>query len=508
MSVDNSKQVSVVGFGVPLIDYTAPTQAELDEGAKRIADAIKAVRSGRAYPSALPNLSAEEWQDTVKNSNDALGQAKATLEEIHKFIENCNPGAKVSLTEDGAKEVAEWFATLRSAAIHINRATTILNQDREKKLPLLLVRSIGGTMTNKFHVLQSAMGDGVKTHLIGAEGKNSDDQNTENREFLNEALGEKQSNIALHTVPNIDLGHVPVSYIIAHEGADRVILKAPIRALATQADQHAGDLADLIRPCTPNVIFIEGSDISTNKFGEQAFDAMWEKVKHSNAEIVFSPPTETSLVTYQSLKGDDNAKAFANHNRMNAIISHPKTGLITCNETEAVAMFLGKVLDNKKPHPLKENEDVKKAIKLIQDRLIYKKKGMPDQSVDPVAIVTLGAEGAYIITPDRAIFKQADEDVKVVNTLGAGDSFAAAAFVKYHALKQQLQQDYRSAFSPGELHDILAAGRAMAKAVIGQKGAQLPKETIAEIAHGPAQQHTNGSLAETIPTTVALERAA
>jgi fructokinase len=98
------------------------------------------------------------------------------------------------------------------------------------------------------------------------------------------------------------------------------------------------------------------------------------------------------------------------------------------------------------------------------------------------AVVTLGAEGAYLLAPDGVAYRQTARPVTVVDTVGAGDAFTAAFLAALHNLGA-LGDDPRrrlAAVTPQQWVAVLDHAGAVAAFTCGRRGADPP--TLAELA--------------------------
>jgi fructokinase len=100
------------------------------------------------------------------------------------------------------------------------------------------------------------------------------------------------------------------------------------------------------------------------------------------------------------------------------------------------------------------------------------------------AVVTLGAQGAYLLAPDGSAFQQTARPVNVVDTVGAGDSFTGgllAALARLGALGER-PGDRLAALTPRQWLDVLDHAGTVAGLTCGRRGADPP--TLAEVIDG------------------------
>jgi fructokinase len=97
------------------------------------------------------------------------------------------------------------------------------------------------------------------------------------------------------------------------------------------------------------------------------------------------------------------------------------------------------------------------------------------------AVVTLGSDGAYLLAPDGVAYRSTARPVTVVDTVGAGDAFAAgllAALARLDALGSN-PVDRLAAVTMQQWHGVLDFANTVAAVTCTRRGADPP--TLAEV---------------------------
>ena len=461
----------IAGLGVPLIDFITPQPEELDA-----AEATLAQLHDYITHTPLRYEDAKEKETIAKAATDGpqhIREAREALAAFHHFWQeeqHFDEGVtKKTLTPEDAERVAAWFETVLVAARDVNAAALFMGEPQKQ----LLVRHMGGTMYNKFHAIGAAMGDRVSTHMLGALG---DEDESGNRKRMVDNL--KASNLDFQELNDISLGNMGVSYIIPHKG-DRIVLKAPIKALSANLGTHQDEIAQFVTnpDKAADMYFIEGSDYASGKFGAESFVTFAEAAMPTGKPIVFSAPTDTGLVL-----GDSPAVRDARR-QMDRLINHHATTLLTMNEEEAVAMFCNAKFEKQEGVKPQDHPQIKAALEEMTARLKAKAEVLKPNETEPLAFVSAGSTGGFFVTQRGAQFVPC-EKAKPLSTIGAGDAFASGVFVEYIKRRDALLESGKQEFSDADLTAITVKGQALGRECIAHKGAQPPQVAITTAFHG------------------------
>ncbi len=263
----------------------------------------------------------------------------------------------------------------------------------------------GGTEYNKAYYLKNILGNGTEVKFFGRVGNDTEGQKI-------------KEDMELAGINFVDDGqNIPVTrrnFIFTIKGeTDRTIAKYPY----TAPDYFSDPVKTVSKLSEGGVFLLESSLI---KFmGVDGFKEFVTQLKEKGKAIAFAPPTDKSFYwdhkENRLIKANFSAFKFAAMN----------SAVITMNETEAME-FYTKGKFNGEVDGL-DDKNLNKVLKLVSRSMRGEK--------DRLVLITAGSAGMIAVGKDH---KGQDILVKIqgmkvdkediVNTVGAGDS-AAAAFI-------------------------------------------------------------------------------
>jgi sugar/nucleoside kinase (ribokinase family) len=273
----------------------------------------------------------------------------------------------------------------------------------EMKRAGMLTVEPGGSSANVLVTLSKLLGeDRVKTKYLGIAG---DDEYTDK---VKESF--EKSGVTLFPNPDTYNNNVPEpqsarSFVLLYDDGSRTIVTHPGNAKSILKPEHITD--DMVKDS--DVVFVQGS--AWQKFDEKFPDKLvtqrWDN-RHDQKELWLALPTHAKF-------GEENAGKFQ--------------WLVT-----SANLILGNIEELARMYKISPNnpEALKKLQKTFREHPVLKKNGFDKEQV---AFITLGKDGAAIVTKDEIEFVRS-RDIKkseIVNELGAGDTaFAgfAAGYVK------------------------------------------------------------------------------
>lgn len=259
----------------------------------------------------------------------------------------------------------------------------------------LVIRRAGGTGYRKLFYSKLILKDKIEAKLFGAAG--------------NDKTGrELRSMIAKNNISLVDssefLPHTREALLITRKHSkDRIAAKFPYKEAEFFHDEKK--LLEHTKGC--NHFYLESSLI---KFlGKDKFIDLCKKLSENKTKIIYAPPTDRSFfIDKNGLPLNDNIQAFR--------LAAKYADIITMNELEAIwyigdVNFNGRISGRDDPNLVKAISSIKKLLQKYDDKLV---------------LVTVGEYGMIGITKDFTTEKDARKVDMIINTVGAGDSSAAA----------------------------------------------------------------------------------
>jgi len=448
--------IKVGGVGIPNIDAYPPKLSLLTRG-------LEALRSmNAAHPSD------KLVQDIAK-----VEKAIESRSKLYDYLDEkggIKKGQKDDIDEDA-------YEDLKSLAVDFYDAANILNAlPKNRALPeKIKVKQLGGTITNKINAYKGGRGDNIKAFIIGVVGRD------EEGSFI---AGELLRRGITLLDNKIHCNATPFNYIITEdrEGkplGDRHILKGQsnaLKVLQENEEQILKAAAGFDR------LMIEGGEISNKKFGHDLFAKILNEVILNDLDLAYAPCTSSAAREEDPRNHAVLERAcFYKHNDMPTVF----------NVEELLDNYLPahvKAGMNKdyKPKNKKTDPYVATAMAYLKLELAQREKLMPITNNQPLAIVSDGKNGLFIMTSDPAqtLFVPAATGVKVVDTTGAGDNLTAGAFVKATQLAN-LHRNFnvgeKQKLSDNELVEIAHFAQKVAALAVEQYGACVDQDKIVRL---------------------------
>lgn len=227
---------------------------------------------------------------------------------------------------------------------------------------------------------------------------------------------------------------------------------------------------------------IEGGEISSKKFGTDLFSKILDLAIRKNIDLAYAPCTSIAARDEDLRNADILEKACGYvHNDMPTVF----------NIEELLSNYLPKdVRDGMAASDIhqdsKANLYVALALARLKLELAHRERDMPSTNNQPVAIVSNGGSGLYILTsqPEQTLFVPAVTGVHVVDTTGAGDNLTAGAFVKATQLAnmhRNFKPGVRQQLSDNELAQIAQFAQKVAVLAIEQQGACVDQDKLLQL---------------------------
>lgn len=446
----------VGGIGIPVIDAYVPSKKILEAG--------------------LEVFKGDEHKTEV------MQRAIQARERIYDYVEahgGLRRGAKADIKQDeypALKPLVDDFVDAsRLLREHFKVSETLPPEARADMLRRIQVKHLGGTVTNKLNGFKAGRGDNIDAVIVGVTGRD------ENGVYVIERLKERGITLLDN---GVRCSQTPLNYVITEDRAgnalgDRHILKGVSNAaevLANNQDYILQQVAKL------NLLFLEGGDISRIKFGHELFGNVVDTAVTHNLDLAYAPPTNKGV-------------ALENPGGINKAIlakagSYKRNDMPTCfNVEELLANYLPDHVKLPEGHTVTDSDSdpyVQLAMNRLKLELADRREGMPHTNNQPIAIVSDGKRGAYIMThkPEQTIFVQSTNGIDVMDTTGAGDNLAAGAFIKAVQLAnahRDMGTGQMQELTDDELVSIARFAQKMAALAVQKLGACVERDDVIKL---------------------------
>lgn len=461
--------LKVGGVGIPNIDAYVPKLKLLEQGL-----------------ATLKTLAGETPTELQAIDIGKVEKALASRTALYDYVEaqhgGLRKGAKDDITSAAYQDIQEYVNHFAEAAHALRRLPAGHALPEE-----IVVKHLGGTVTNKMNALKGGRGDNIDARIIGVVGRDAEG------EWIKNALEDRGITLLDN---NRRSTATPLNYILTEdrEGnalGDRHILKGVSDALKTlqlNSDYIQQAVAGL------DMMLLEGGEISKKKLGPDLFEKVLDTAMANKADIAFSPCTSLAA------RNEDPR----NHAILDKALKYSHTDMpIGFNLEELFANYL--------PAQIREGLPKDYAVKdaatdpyfalasaHLKLEMAHRERGMPITNNQPVAIVSDGGKGMFIMTskPDQTLFVPAPA-AHVVDTTGAGDNLAAGALIKatqLGELHRTLNPGSRQDLSDAELAEMAHFAQQCAKLAVEQQGACVPQDKILQVLRANTPVPVRGEL--------------
>lgn len=435
----------------------------------------------------LEKLKETLGDDFTKNKNiEAILNAIQTRHDYLTMVEEREggivEGGKQTLEQDKYKEfinkkvVESWLA----AAKAINGA------EKHKTQEDITILYPGGTESNKLNAYIAGRGSNIFTVAITFLG--ADDYGKMLREEY-KARGIKVIDFGKNARAT-KLNAVITGAVDGTEYKDRFILKGISSNELDLLKKNKGAILAELK--TAQRIVLEGSAISKNKLGHEMLKAIIDMAIENNIGIVISPCTDPKVISEH--EGNAEILQTAYEYGGNDLPTGMNVSEMLGNYSDLSKEEIEQIRTSLDKDDWHKNDTVKEAFAEVKEELQTRQQNQEAINAkdsihyfnQPIAIISKGGDGLYIITPDHELKIEADVVDNIKNTVGAGDNMIVGAWVAAVHLangKRNIQQTENgiAKYSEEDLKIIAKFAKAYAKAAIQSEGASVDQKILQKL---------------------------